>query len=280
LYGDDPSPDAPFPRGNQQENMSTSHQDFVSDAYGPRADAYLASAVHASGEDLDWMENLVRGCSTARALDLGCGGGHVSYRIAPHVSEVIAVDVSSQMLETVSTAAAERGLRNISVQQSAAETLPFDNQRFDFVLSRFSAHHWRDVEAALREARRVLAPGGRAIFVDSVAPAVALLDSHLQALELLRDPSHVRNYTVPEWTAALARAGFEVASIQPRLVRIEFSSWIARTRTPAPLVEAIRLLQQGAPGEVRDHFRFEADGSFLLAAAGFEARAVAFAPPA
>lgn len=255
--------------------MSTSHQDFVSEAYGPRASAYLTSAVHSSGEDLDWIERLVSGMAAARALDLGCGGGHVSYRVAPHVAEVVAVDVSSRMLETVASAAAERGLRNIFTQQSAAEKLPFDDARFDLVLSRFSAHHWRDLEAALREARRVLAPGGRAIFIDSVSPASPLPDSHLQTIELLRDPSHVRNYTVSEWTAALARAGLEITSIQPRHLRIEFASWIARTRTPATLTEAIRLLQQGAPQEVRDHFRFEPDGSFLLGAAGFEARAMA-----
>ena len=100
------------------------------------------------------------------------------------------------------------------------------------MLSRFSAHHWHDLDAGLREAARVLAPGGRAVFIDSIAPSSALLDSHLQTLELLRDPSHVRNYTAPEWLAALARAGFEVVALTTRRLRIEFASWIARTRTP------------------------------------------------
>jgi ubiquinone/menaquinone biosynthesis C-methylase UbiE len=254
--------------------MADSHHSFVSTLYSPRANDYLSSAIHASGEDLDQIEVAVRGCPTARALDLGCGGGHVSYRVAAHVAEVVAVDLSPQMLETVLHAATERGLRNITAQQSAAERLPFADAHFDFVLSRFSAHHWRDLEAGLREARRVLARDGRAIFIDSVAPAVPLLDSHLQAIELLRDPSHVRNYTSPEWTAALARAGFQVTSAKPRRLRIEFASWAARTRTPELYVQAIRSFQQNAPEEVRRHFAMEPDGSFLLDTAAFEAVAV------
>lgn len=254
--------------------MTQSHHSFVNAAYSPRANEYLTSAVHASGEDLDQIEAAVRGCSTARALDLGCGGGHVCYRVAPQVAEVVALDLSQQMLETVLHAASERGLHNITARQGAAESLPFADQVFEFVLSRFSAHHWRDLEAGLREARRVLGPKGRAIFVDSVAPAAALLDSHLQTIELLRDPSHVRNYTTPEWIAALARAGFETVSIRSRRLRIEFSSWIGRTRTPALLADAIHALQENAPKEVRDHFGIEPDGSFLLDAMTFEARAI------
>jgi ubiquinone/menaquinone biosynthesis C-methylase UbiE len=253
--------------------MTQSHHTFVNTIYSPRANEYLTSAVHASGEDLDEIEAAVRGCSAARALDLGCGGGHVSYRVAPHVAEVVAVDLSAQMLETVLRTASERGLHNVSAQQSAAENLPFANDHFDIVLSRFSAHHWRDLDAGLREARRVLAPEGRAIFVDTVAPAVALFDSHLQTLELLRDASHVRNYTSSEWVAALARAGFEVTSVRPRRLRIEFASWIARTRTPALLADAIRFIQQNAPEEVRSRLGIEPDGSFQLDAIGFEAKA-------
>jgi SAM-dependent methyltransferase len=253
--------------------MTQPHHSFVNTIYSPRANEYLTSAVHASGEDLNEIEAAVRGCSTTRALDLGCGGGHVCYRVAPHVREVVAVDLSAQMLETVLRTASERGLQNVTAQQSAAESLPFENGSFGFVLSRFSAHHWRDLDAGLREARRVLAPQGRAIFIDTVAPAVAVFDSHLQTIELLRDSTHVRNYTCAEWVAALARAGFEVNSMRPRRLRLEFASWIARTRTPPLLADAIRLVQQNAPEEVRSRLDIEPDGSFQIEAVSFDARA-------
>jgi len=213
----------------------------------------------------------VRGRSGARVLDLGCGGGHVSLRAAPHVAEVVACDVSDEMLDAVRRTAADRGVDGIRVKRCAAEALPFAAGSFDIVLSRFSAHHWSDLDAGLREARRVLKADGLAVFVDSASPGRPLLDTHLQAVELLRDATHVRNYTADEWLAALARAGFVVTSMRSRTLRIEFASWLARTATSKLHADAIRSLQRHAPAEVRTHFRIEADGSFFLDALLLEA---------
>jgi SAM-dependent methyltransferase len=250
--------------------MDKAQHDFVSGHYAPRAAAYVESAVHSAGADLDGMEAVLRGRPTARVLDLGCGGGHVSYRAAPHVAEVVACDLTADMLAAVARTAKERGLANIAVQQAAAERLPFEAGRFDVVLCRFSVHHWGDWEAGLREARRVLSDGGRAVFVDTVAPAAPLLDTHLQTVELLRDPSHVRNYSVAEWTGALGRAGFAVDGVTLRKLRLDFASWIGRTATPPALADAIRHLQDGASETVRQAFAIGPDGSFDLDSATFE----------
>ena len=212
--------------------MSETQHAFVAAQYGPRANDYVTSLVHSSGEDLDQLEALLRGHAGARVLDLGCGGGHVSYRASPHVAAVVACDLTPGMLAAVERTAASRGLSNITVQQAAAESLPFADGSFDFVLCRFSAHHWHRMEAGLREARRVLAPAGCAVFIDTVAPADPVLDTHLQAIELLRDGSHVRNYAVAEWIAALARAGLAVTSLCCRGLVMDFPVWVARTNTP------------------------------------------------
>jgi len=254
--------------------MRTPQHEFAAGQYAPRAADYVTSAVHATGEDLDQIEAELRGQTAARVLDLGCGGGHVSYRAAPHVAEVVACDVTAAMLEAVAATAAGRGLANIAVRQAAAESLPFPDASFDIVLCRYTAHHWQNLEAGLRQARRVGKPGGRAIFIDSVAPADAVLDTHLQAIELLRDASHVRNYSLAEWVAALARSGFAVDGITPRKLRLQFASWTARTRTPAGHAEAIRALQAGAPAIVAEHFNVGADGSFDLDTATLVVRAV------
>jgi SAM-dependent methyltransferase len=246
---------------------------FVAGQYAPRAQDYVTSIVHSSGDDLDQIEAELRGCATARVLDLGCGGGHVSYRASPHVAEVVACDVTPAMLDVVARTAAERSLTNITVQQAAAERLPFDSARFDIVLSRFTTHHWQDMEAGLREARRVLKPGGRAIFIDVIAPADRVLDTHLQTVELLRDVSHVRDYAMVEWVAGLARSGFALVGVTTRRLRMDFPVWIARTRTLPKHAEAIRSLQLGAPDSVRAHFAIEADGSFDIDVATLVTRA-------
>ena len=246
-----------------------SEQNFTAEQYAPRAADYVNSAVHAQGPDLDQIEALVTGHAGAVVLDLGCGGGHVSYRAAPHVARVVAADVTQAMLDQVRKTAAAKGLANIETRLAAAESLPFADAMFDIVFCRFTAHHWQDFAGGLREARRVLKPGGLAAFIDTVAPAPRVLDTHLQAVELLRDPSHVRNYSVAEWVAELARAGFAVQGTTLRRLRMEFPVWIARTQTPPDLAAAIRLVQRNAPEEVRTHFAVGADGSFDIDVAVF-----------
>ena len=248
-----------------------SHASLVAEQFGPRAAAYVTSAVHSQGEDLDALDGIVAGHDKAKVLDLGCGGGHVSFRVAPHVAQVTAYDLSEDMLGAVAKTASERGLANIATRQGKAEKLPFADASFDFVLSRYSAHHWHGFEAALREARRVLTAGGRAVFMDAVSPGSALLDSYLQTVEMLRDPSHVRDYSRAEWEGALVKAGFKPDRSVQRRVRMEFPVWIARMRTPEVRANAIRSLQDEMSADVVKHFAIEADGSWMLDTMSLEA---------
>jgi len=244
--------------------MDRAHEKVVEAQFGPRAKAYVESAVHAQGADLEALEAIVRELRPTRALDLGAGGGHVSYLMARHAGAVTASDLSPDMLDAVATTARDRGLANIETAHAPAEHLPFDDGSFDFLACRFSAHHWRDFEGGLSEAHRVLKRGAPAVFIDVHSAGPPLFDTHLQAVELLRDTSHVRDYTASEWTAALARAGFALNACRTWRLRMDFPVWTARMRTPDENVRAIRALQAAASSETRAHFAIEADGSFLL----------------
>lgn len=239
-----------------------SHEDRVTAQFGPRAAAYVASPVHASGPDLDRIEAIAAKIRPARALDLGAGGGHVSYRLAAHCGEVVACDLAAEMIAAVLATAGERGLANLRGAVAPAEALPFAANGFDFLACRMTAHHWRDWEAGLREARRVLKPGGCAVFVDVVAPEHALADTHLQAIELLRDTSHVRDYRASEWLGALGRAGFTLRDSTTHRLRMDFAGWIARMGPPEAHVPAIRSLLAGASDTVKRELAVEPDGSF------------------
>jgi ubiquinone/menaquinone biosynthesis C-methylase UbiE len=243
---------------------SISQQTLVTEQFGPRAESYLSSAVHAQGEDLEQLAERLGRRPGARALDLGCGGGHVAYRLAPLVEQVVAYDLAQGMLDVVAREAAQRNLTNLVTRQGDVAQLPFPDGSFDLVASRFSAHHWSALAAGLAEARRVLKPGGQAVFMDVVSPGPALLDTWLQAMELLRDPSHVRDYALEEWRRALAAAGFRPGEAASFRLRMDFPTWIKRINTPDSHAQAIRSLQARAGAEVAGHFAIEPDGSFTL----------------
>ena len=240
------------------------HDVLVAQQFGATARAYLESVTHATGEDLEMLGREIAATPHAVVLDLGCGAGHASFAAAPHASSVTAYDLTAQMLAVVEREAAARGIKNIATVQGMAEVLPFPNARFDFVISRYSAHHWHDVPAALREVRRVLKPGGRALMIDTAGGETPLLDTHLQAVEILRDPSHIRNYSLREWLALFGEAGLPANVRKEWPVKIEFSSWIERQRTSPERVAAIHALWGAAPDEVRAFFEVQPDSSFTL----------------
>lgn len=249
-----------------------SHHDNVERQFGSQASAYLTSAVHASGRDLERLSERLSAFPHAKLLDMGCGAGHASFIAAAKVKEVVAYDLSDQMLAVVNDAAKTRGIANVTTRQGYAEALPFEEETFEVVISRYSAHHWHDVGKALREVRRVLKPGGSVIFMDVMSPGHPVLDIWLQTVEALRDTSHVRNYSSGEWLSLFNDAGLSTENLLCDRLSLEFTSWIARMRTPQVLADAIRAYQQSASDEVQRYFELAQDGSFVSDIVMLEAR--------
>jgi SAM-dependent methyltransferase len=233
-------------------------QPLAAQQFGVAAADYLSSPVHANGADLKRLAGLVQAGS--QVLDLGCGAGHVSYALAAAGADVMAYDLAQEILDVVAAEAARRGFANIATRQGPAERLPFADAAFDLVVSRYSAHHWSDVAAALREVRRVLKPGGRFVMIDIVAPENPQIDTVLQTIEILRD------YRVSEWRAMFRAAGFEDPECTTWRLPIDFASWIARMRTSESRAQAIRDVFAQAPVAVRGYFRGQADASFEIEA--------------
>lgn len=242
--------------------------------FGSTAALYVQSAVHSAGADLEQIAAIAGGFADAEVLDLGCGGGHVSYAVAPVARSVVASDPSSEMLSAVAAEASRRGLSNITTARAPAERLPFADDRFDVVVCRHTTHHWPDVRRGLREAGRVVKPGGVVVIDDAVAPEVSVLDTFLQTFEILRDPSHVRDYSVGEWAQIAAQAGLTITGVTRRRLPLDFEQWIMRQRTPPVQVAALHALFAAMPAEVRRHFDIRANDDFTIDIALFEMQRV------
>jgi SAM-dependent methyltransferase len=230
--------------------------------FGKSARAYLSSAVHSQGPDLITLAEKFGHARGSHVLDLGCGAGHASFAIAPHVKSVTAYDLSNQMLQVVRDEAERRKLRNVTTEQGRAEQLPFANASFDWVCTRYSAHHWQDIGQAVGEVFRVLKPGGMFIVIDSCGSGNPLHDTHMQAIELVRDGSHVRNYTLAEWSGTLEAQGFLLESYKSWKIHLEFDAWVERIQTPTLHIEALRSILRNSPQEVHDFFQIAEDCSF------------------
>ena len=218
--------------------------------FGAAARQYVTSAVHSGGPDLDALVAAAAPRSGMRLLDVGCGTGHTTLALAAAGGTVTGLDLTEEMLEMAREEAARRGLA-AAFELGRAEELPFPDASFDVVTSRVCAHHYRDAALSVREAFRVLRPGGVHLVVDTVAPESPLVDTFLNAIELVRDPSHVRDYRISEWTGMFAAAGFEVSVAGEFGYALDFDDWTRRMHTPPVATDLLRHLLGVAPEEVR-----------------------------
>jgi ubiquinone/menaquinone biosynthesis C-methylase UbiE len=105
--------------------------------------------------------------------------------------------------------------------------LPFGGSSFDAVISRIAPHHFDDIGLFLREARRVLKPGGHLAIVDNVVPDNEV-GHYINAFERLRDPSHVRALSADEWIREIEGAGYRIDHQDHFSKTLHFEEWAAR----------------------------------------------------
>jgi ubiquinone/menaquinone biosynthesis C-methylase UbiE len=125
--------------------------------------AYFESLERSRVDYAPWMEDQLGYAGTAGldVLDVGCGQGIDLVRYARAGANVTGVDLTPRHVELARTHLEVSGLSG-TVAQGDAERLPFADDSFDRVSSNGVLHHTPDIEAALREIRRVLRPGGEA----------------------------------------------------------------------------------------------------------------------
>lgn len=146
----------------------------------------------------DRIVALAEPSETDLVVDLGAGTGLLALALAPHVAEVVAVDISERMLERLDAHAAADGIKNLTTLEADLRRLPLDDESATLVVSNYAFHHLDDAgkELALSEARRVLRPGGRLVVCDmmfavSLAPRDRRLVMEKVVAMLRRGPAGV-----------------------------------------------------------------------------------------
>lgn len=237
----------------------------VKDQFGGAGDAYVVSATHREGDDLARLVEVAELNADVVALDVATGGGHTGLALAPHVRHVTFSDLTPRMLEHAEDFVRSSGVENADFQVADAEDLPFADASFDLVTCRIAPHHFANVRQAVREVARVLRPGGLFLLLDSAVPEDPALDELINTLERRRDPSHVRSYTIAEWTAFLDEAGLAVELSEIFLKRHEYGDWTARSRMTAEDREALVAWVLAWPPEAKATVKIEEAGGRFIA---------------
>ena len=179
----------------------------MTDLWSERAEAYKESATHASGDDLDLVVEWCEPAAGVTVLDVATGGGHVARRLREAGATVVTVDPAPGMAADTT---------------ASAEDLPFADGSFDVVACRIAAHHFHDVATAVKEMARVTKR--RVVLCDNV-----FVSENGEEADRVRDPSHVRNYSAPEWHSFFELAGLRVTDEEHFARDTDFEQWLERT---------------------------------------------------
>ncbi len=195
--------------------------------FGDNAPSYAVSKVHAQGGSLNRLVELLGPQPDWRVLDIATGAGHTALTFAPHVAQVLATDITPEMLEQVELLVEEQDLDNVLIETADAQDLPYPEHSFHLVTCRIAAHHFSDIPGFVQESTRVLKPGGQLAIVDNIVPDGPVGD-YINAFGKLHDPSHGRCLSILEWLEIAEAAGLSLVHQETIAKQMDFDFWAQR----------------------------------------------------
>lgn len=177
------------------ENMDK-HKNKIVDQFTKQATPFSKVAGHLSS--INRLIGLSAVDKNSTVLDVACGPGLVASEYAKLVSSVTCVDITPKMVNLAKEKMADLKLENTKFSISDFYNLPFQDNTFDCVVTRYSFHHLLDTKKALEEMIRVCKVGGKVVVADvAINPNSS---RRYDELEKLRDPSHTHALTTKEFS--------------------------------------------------------------------------------
>ncbi len=184
-----------------------SHRDMILDQFSRQAVPFSTAPGIKDEQALRMIVEFSGAGPQDTVLDVACGGGIIVCAFARVVRHATGIDLTPAMLERARRLQAEQGLANVSWKQGDVLPLPWPDGTFSIVTSRFAFHHFLDPKAVLAEMRRVCAPGGKVVVIDTEASPDVAKAAEFNRMEKLRDPSHVRAMPLTELRDLFRQAG-------------------------------------------------------------------------
>jgi ubiquinone/menaquinone biosynthesis C-methylase UbiE len=195
-------------------------------AFGGQSKGFSSDGdTYADAEGLAWMLADLPLSADAACLDIATGTGEFARALAPRAASVVGLDATDAMMEQGRIFIEQAGIENISFQKGIVQDLPFEDETFDCVASRYAFHHFADPKPVIREMVRVCKTGGHVIVVDIVVPDEAT-GADYNYYEWLCDQSHTRCLGVSEFEAYFRLFGAEVISSRTRDIEEELVEWM------------------------------------------------------
>lgn len=207
--------------------MNSEHRDLILDQFTRQAEPFARGQAIRSPEALGRIVQMAQAGPEDTVLDVACGPGLLACAFARVVRHAVGVDITPAMLDQARKNQQEQGLQNLTWQLGDVLSLPYPDQHFSIVVSRFVFHHLLDPLATLKEMKRVCKRGGRVVVAD-MAPRPEKAAA-LNAMERLRDPSHVRALPEEELKTLFAEVGLPEPEIDHYRLEGELEDLLQRS---------------------------------------------------
>ena len=235
----------------------------IAEQFGAQARNYAMSRTHNDGYTRLLLLEHLQPIADEIALDVACGAGGTTLALAPYVQRVIGLDLAPEMLAATRLAARRAEAAHVQLVRGDVHALPFPDRSLDLAVARAAPHHFADPARAIREMARVLKRGGRLGIADGTVPDDAELDAFVNALDVLHDPTTVRNYSEHEWRGFVEGAGLRVDRVVAEAWDLAegrtLNEWMSRSGASSERIAAARARLLEAPKRVRDYLRVKAE---------------------